>query len=72
MNVENTAAPMFLTPAEVADMLRVTSGTLKAWRWQNKGPEYIKLNGGCVRYATDAVLAWLIAGQDERSTGEVT
>lgn len=32
-----------LDPAEVAGLLHKTEGGLGQWRWQNKGPRYVKI-----------------------------
>ena len=47
-----------LTPKEVADLLKVTTDTLEAWRAKRQGPAYIKLGTGKrspVRYTRAAV-----------------
>jgi len=49
-----------MTPAELADYLRVKETTLKAWRNRNQGPPYIRVNGS-VRYPTDDLKAYLDA-----------
>ena len=42
-----------LTSVEVAEILGITEGTLRNWRYQGDGPPYVKL-GSAVRYkATD-------------------
>ncbi len=38
-----------LKTEEAADFLRVKPTTLEQWRWQGRGPRFIKL-GRCVRY----------------------
>ena len=50
-----------LTPERVAEMLGVTTGALAQWRYLGTGPEYVKLSGRQVRYATGAVQRWLSA-----------
>ena len=35
-----------LTPAQVADLLQVTTDTLEAWRGKRIGPAWIKLGEG--------------------------
>jgi len=35
-----------LTPREVADLLRVTTDTLEAWRAKKQGPTWLKLGTG--------------------------
>lgn len=50
-----------LTPAEVAERLRVTRSTLTYWRSTDQGPAFVKLGKGSVRYPADALEAWLAA-----------
>lgn len=49
-----------LTPAEVAEYLRTTTGVLAKWRYLGTGPAYVK-SGRSVRYRRDAVEAHLAA-----------
>lgn len=44
-----------LTPVDVGRILRVGTPTLKAWRDQGIGPEWIELEGRTVRYELEAV-----------------
>jgi len=41
-------APL-LTPCELANRWKMQSKTLSQWRWNGKGPMYIKM-GGNIRY----------------------
>lgn len=50
-----------LTTKQAAEKLQVKETTLEQWRWNGKGPRFIKL-GRCVRYRT----ADLEAFQEER------
>lgn len=55
-----------LTPKEVADLLKVTTDTLEAWRAKRQGPAYIKLGTGKrspVRYKRSALDDYLKASQ---------
>lgn len=52
-----TGAPM-LTPAELAELVRRSPGTLRNWRYRGEGPAYTTA-GGRVRYARPDVEAWL-------------
>ncbi len=47
-----------MTTAELADYLKVEPKTLANWRYQGKGPAYLK-NGGIVRYRLADVAAWI-------------
>jgi excisionase family DNA binding protein len=41
--------PENMTTTEAADHLNVKPSTLEQWRWQGKGPRFVKM-GRCVRY----------------------
>ncbi|WP_353962555.1 helix-turn-helix domain-containing protein [Streptomyces sp. NBC_00006] len=47
-----------MTPAETAEYLRVSSFTLRNWRYQGEGPPFVKL-GKCVRYLASDVRDWV-------------
>lgn len=47
-----------LTEREVASVLNVSLSCLRKWRWQKKGPSYIKLSTLC-RYPQDGLMAWI-------------
>lgn len=40
----------YLTEKEVAGLLRLAPGTIRNWRWNGIGPEYVKFGPRCVRY----------------------
>ncbi|MEV0278618.1 helix-turn-helix domain-containing protein [Streptomyces sp. NPDC050610] len=48
-----------LAPPQLAELLAVSDKTLRNWRNGNKGPRYLKLDGGAVRYPMQDVYAWL-------------
>ena len=50
----------FLTEAEVAERTKISLGTLRRWRLENRGPHYYKF-GSLVRYAEDELMVWLEA-----------
>ncbi|HOF36910.1 MAG TPA: helix-turn-helix domain-containing protein [Dermatophilaceae bacterium] len=50
-----------MTGAEVGRMLRLAPGTLNNWRSAGRGPKYVKLAGGVVRYPEADVKAWMDA-----------
>jgi predicted DNA-binding transcriptional regulator AlpA len=51
----------WMTGAEVGRMLRLAPGTLNNWRSAGRGPKYVKLAGGVVRYPEADVKAWMDA-----------
>ncbi|WP_084525020.1 helix-turn-helix transcriptional regulator [Nocardia vaccinii] len=53
-----TTNTTYLTRAEVAERLRLTTKTLANWASAGKGPRCIRLGGGHVRYLSEEVLAW--------------
>ena len=57
-----------LTLTEVADMLRLPPGTLRAWRCQGVGPDSFKIGRRVVyrRSAVDAYIAAQEAAETER------
>lgn len=48
----------YMTPLEVASLLRVEPRTLETWRYRKQGPTYVRVNGQ-VRYERSAVDAYL-------------
>ena len=53
-NTETTAEYLGLSPA-----------TLQMWRYQRRGPPFIRVSRGCVRYKPSAVQKWT----DDRQEG---
>jgi excisionase family DNA binding protein len=51
-------AGALLTPAEVAERLRVSTRTLEFWRHQGRGPAFVRV-GKRVRYRPDDVEAFI-------------
>ena len=47
----------FLTEIEVAKHTKISLGTLRRWRLENKGPHFHKF-GSLVRYAEDELFLW--------------
>ena len=47
-----------LTETDVAKLLHVSLGTIRRWRIQERGPQFVKL-GASVRYRREAVSDWL-------------
>ena len=50
---------ILLTPDDAAEFLSLATTTLADWRWQRKGPPWIPISRGCVRYSKEALEAWL-------------
>ncbi|KOX10237.1 AlpA family transcriptional regulator [Nocardiopsis sp. NRRL B-16309] len=52
----------YLTPTQVAEMTGYTVKTLSMWRYEGRGPKYIKTSpgrSGRIRYELATVLAWM-------------
>lgn len=49
-----------LTPSDVASMLDVTTHTLAMWRYEKKGPRFVKL-GRNIFYRLEDVKDWIEA-----------
>lgn len=56
-----------LKTAEAAEILQVKPSTLEQWRWQGKGPKFIKMNRA-VRYRKEDLQAFV----DARVFGSTT
>lgn len=50
--------PMFLTVQEVAEMLRVSPATVRAWIAQGEGPPAVRF-GKQIRYRPERVMEWV-------------
>jgi hypothetical protein len=62
-----TSDPL-LTTKEAAAMLRLKPTTLSKWRWEKRGPQYVRVFTG-VRYPLSALHAWLYPAQTPPATG---
>ena len=47
--------PLLLLESEAADMLRVPLSTLRGWRYQGCGPNFVRLGTVIIRYRPSAV-----------------
>lgn len=57
-----------LTTKQAAEFLQVKETTLEQWRWNGKGPRFIKL-GRCVRYRRTDIETF-VEGRTYTSTTE--
>ncbi|HET8581735.1 MAG TPA: helix-turn-helix domain-containing protein [Jatrophihabitans sp.] len=55
-----TTPDTYLTPDELAALLRRTPKTLRSWRYLGKGPAYVRIEGRAL-YPARAVDAYLAA-----------
>ena len=44
---------------QAAEFLRLKPSTLVDWRWQRKGPPWIRISRGSVRYSQEALESWV-------------
>jgi predicted DNA-binding transcriptional regulator AlpA len=47
-----------LTEKELAGLLAITVSALRRWRYEGRGPKFLKL-GSAVRYPSEGVEGWL-------------
>jgi excisionase family DNA binding protein len=64
--VTASAEMMFLTVQEVADLLRVSPGTVRAWAAKGEGPPSIRF-GKQIRYRPEKVEEWVQEQERSRS-----
>jgi predicted DNA-binding transcriptional regulator AlpA len=50
---------MLLDEKRVAEFLKVTVHALRRWRFEKRGPQFIKLEGRLVRYRQEDISEWL-------------
>jgi hypothetical protein len=51
-------APLYLTEAETAKALRISSRTLARWRVAGGGPPFARLSARRIAYPVDGLKAW--------------
>ncbi|MCA9646081.1 MAG: helix-turn-helix domain-containing protein [Acidobacteria bacterium] len=54
----NLPAPL-LTEVEAATYLNLTRRALQAWRYQGRGPKYVKISARAVRYRVEDLQHWV-------------
>jgi excisionase family DNA binding protein len=64
----DVAVSPLLTPAEVAERFRVSERTLEFWRYQGRGPAFVRL-GKRVRYRLSDVEGFLQANRQDAEAG---
>jgi hypothetical protein len=60
--------PAFLTPAELAELMRTTTNSLSQDRYLGRGVKFVRA-GRRILYSRDAVLAYLKANTFQQSPG---
>lgn len=64
------SSDVLLKTPETAAWIGITSGTLRHWRTQGRGPAWLRLDGFAIRYRPADVQAWIDA-QASGTRGEV-
>lgn len=52
-----------LTTKDVATMLNLSPVTVEMWRYEGRGPDFVKVNGRSIRYRKSAVLQFIEANK---------
>ena len=55
----------YLKTREVMKILDVTEKTLMIWRNEKKGPPYVRLDSGMIRYPIEKLKEWLMNRERE-------
>ena len=58
-SLEKKLANPMMSSLQVGEYLGVSAKTLRNWRQKGKGPPWIRLEGGGVRYRPDDLERWL-------------
>lgn len=53
-----TGLPPLMTPLDLSEYLGVPLGTLANWRYQGRGPDFVRM-GRLVRYRAEDVIEWI-------------
>lgn len=54
-----TARTPLLTEVEAAAYLNLTRRALQAWRYQGRGPRYVKISARAIRYRPEDLNDWI-------------
>ena len=57
--VKTPPLDLMLTTSQAAELLRISPETMKKWRQRHKGPNYVRFDGGVVRYPLSSILQYL-------------
>ena len=68
-STETTLPAPLLTENQAAELLQLTPRALQAWRYQGRGPRYVKISARAIRYQLDDLQEW-IAKRLRRSTSD--
>lgn len=68
--VHREADLFLLRESDVQAELNVSVATLRRWRKSGKGPAFLKLEGGAIRYEREALAEWLRAQRGDMSNAE--
>lgn len=54
----NLQTPL-LTETDAAELLQLTPRALQAWRYQGRGPRFVKISARAVRYRREDLEQWI-------------
>ena len=54
LNIENE----LVNERTLSKLLDISTWTLKYWRYKNKGPKFVKLENGRIRYPKQSIHDW--------------
>jgi len=57
--IDSPALPALATRPQVARYTQTSVPTLARWAAENRGPRFLRLGPGAVRYRREDVLAWI-------------
>ena len=63
--------PLFFTTKGLAELLNSSPRTIEDWRRKKRGPDYIKLPTGQIRYPRDSVLQFIGTFLPQKSLGGI-
>ncbi len=49
---------LLLNESDAAKSLGLTPRTMQAWRWEGKGPAFVRVSSRCVRYRVTDLESW--------------
>ncbi|WP_407636986.1 helix-turn-helix transcriptional regulator [Actibacterium mucosum] len=62
--IQSGSVDPLLTTKEAAQFLNVSTYTLEKWRYQGRGPRYIRYLNKAIRYRRSALHAFVVEGEN--------
>lgn len=63
--------PKLFKETEAAAVLGVEPGTLRKWRWEGKGPKFLKI-GSSVRYSIEDIQTFIAEARRQNTSEQYT